>query len=61
MFSCEFCGTENFSELLAGYIEFCFVNQVSTFSFVGLITCFDWKTDHNEMTMWFPKVQQAAS
>ena len=37
--------------------EFYFVNQVQvwTFSFIGLITWFDWKTHHNEMTMWFPK------
>ena len=37
--------------------KFCFVNQVQawTFSFIDLITWFDWKTHHNEMTMWFPK------
>ena len=32
-----------------------FVNQVWSFSFIGLIIWFDWKTHHNEMTMWFPK------
>ena len=37
--------------------EFCFVNQVQvwTLNFIGLITWFDWKTHHNEMTMWFTK------
>ena len=35
--------------------ELCFVNQVWTFSLIGLITWFDWKTHHNEMTAWFPK------
>ena len=29
--------------------------QVWTFSFIGLITWFDWKICHNELTMWFPK------
>ena len=34
-----------------------FFNQVQvwTFSFIGLITWFAWKTHHNEMTPWFPK------
>ena len=52
----------NFSEhlierTLVLTFEFCFVNQVQvwTFSFIGLITWFNWKTHHNEMTMWFPK------
>ena len=36
-------------------VWFVIVNQVWTFSFIGLITWFDWKTHHNEMTMWFPK------
>ena len=52
----------NFSEhlierTLVLTFEFCFVNQVQvwTFSLIGLITWFNWKTHHNEMTMWFPK------
>ena len=34
-------------------VWFVIVNQVWTFSLIGLITWFDWKTHHNEMTMWF--------
>ena len=28
-------------------------SEIWTLSFIGLITWFDWKTHHNEMTMWF--------
>ena len=34
-----------------------FFNQVWTSSFVGLITWFVWKTNLDEMTMWFPKAR----
>ena len=37
----------------------CLVNQVWTFSFIGFVTWFNWKSHH--LTMWFQKPSQLAS